>query len=431
MLYYKNIIWNTVKKLSNLNASIFILLLIATISILGTIIEQDQTLNYYKLHYPIKSSIMNFSWEVIIFLGLNNIYLSWWFISLITLFFCTLIACTFSRQLPSLKNTRYWKFTPYNQSDTYTQTLAYKDIKVLSKVIYELNRKYYYVIHKGDRIYGYKGIIGRIAPIFVHISIIMTLTGSILGLFNGFTAQQMIPNSEIFHIQNIIRSGYQSNLPYNLVGKIDNFLIKYNNDTSIQQFYSSISLFSNLGERIDTQKIAVNFPLKFHGVTFYQTDWRISSIRLQVKDGYNIQQHLQKVTIDKNRFWVYRLPISTNKYINLIISNLKDGIMLYSQDGTLLGSVYLNDTFYINNIAISIKEVMTQTGIQIKTDPGIKFVYTGFLTLIISIIMSYISYSQIWIYYTEGTMQIQGTTNRSKLMLEEELEDIQKSIIFS
>ena len=69
---------------------------------------------------------------------------------------------------------------------------------------------------------------------------------------------------------------------------------------------------------------------------------------------------------------------------------------------------------------------MTDTGLQIKTDPGLKYVYTGFLTLIISIMASYVSYSQIWIYNQDNLIYIQGMTNRSKLYFEDELINIQK-----
>ena len=431
MLYYKNknIVWNIIQKFSNLNASIIILLLIAATSILGTVIEQDQSLDYYKLHYSINNNSTILNWKIIIFLGLNNIYFSWWFICLITLFFCTLIACTFSRQLPGLKNARSWKFTPYTQIDKYQKILPFNNIKTLSNIIYELNRKRYYIFHKADKIYGYKGIIGRIAPIFVHISIIITLTGSILGLLYGFTAQQIIPNSEIFHVQNIIKSGYISKLPNNLVGKIDNFIIQYNTDKSIQQFYSYISLFNNQGKCLKKQKIAVNSPLKFRGITFYQTDWKINNIRIKINNKYHLQEHLEKVKLVNNDLWIYKLPLNTNQYISLILINLENEILIYNKQGEFLYTVGINENFQVNGISIKIEEIMTQTGIQIKTDPGIPYVYIGFLVLMTSIIMSYISYSQIWVSNKTKTIKIKGITNRNKLIFEEELTTIQKNIL--
>lgn len=427
--YSKNILWSTIKKLSNLNISIIILLLIALLSVLGTIITQDQSIDYYQVHYPVKSSTLWLNWQIITFLGINHIYATWWFILLLSLFFCTLLACTFSRQLPGLKNARNWKFTPYCQIDQYQKIQIVKNIKILSNIIYELNIKNYYVFHKTNYLYGYKGILGRVAPIFVHISIIMTLTGSMVGLFNGFTVQQMVPNKEIFHVQNIIKSGYISNIPHNIVGKVKNFTIKYNSDSSVKQFYSSIDLINNQGHYLKRQEIFVNSPLVFKNLTFYQTDWQIYGLRLTVDNQYHLQQKIQKIQNDNTIFWTYQIPVSTNKHISIVITNLEDRLLIYNESGKFLKSIQNHDKFYINGKTIQIEEIMTQTGIQIKTDPGVKYVYSGFFILIISIIISYLSYSQLWIYKKEINLEIKGTTNRSKLAFEEELAYIHHKII--
>ena len=84
MLYsrHKNFLWNFIKKLSNLNLSIIMLLVIATVSFLGTIIEQDQSIDYYKLNYPINNSTtIVINWKMIGILGFDHIYTTGWFLS--------------------------------------------------------------------------------------------------------------------------------------------------------------------------------------------------------------------------------------------------------------------------------------------------------------------------------------------------------------
>ena len=325
----KNLVWHIVKKLSNLNISIVMLLSIALVSILGTIIEQDQTITYYQLHYPIHKNWTSYvlNWQIIIFLGLDHIYINWWFLILILLFFCTLVACTFSRQLPILRYARNWKFITKNQYKKKQQEPQFNNSNnLLSNIIYRLNNKQYYVFQKKNHLYSYKGLIGKVAPIFVHISIIMTLTGSIIGLWTGFTAEQMIPNGEFFHIQNIIKAGFSSSLPVNISGKIDSFHIQYYNNGSIEQFYSQISLFNNQGKCIKKQLISVNSPLTFHGITFYQTNWKINGIRLKINNEYHIQKKLQEVKILDRNLWIYKLPINSISSISLIITNLNDKV---------------------------------------------------------------------------------------------------------
>nr|WOA02391.1 c-type cytochrome biogenesis protein [Gloiopeltis furcata] len=427
-IYKKNVRWYIVKKISNLNFSILILLLIAFLSIMGTIIEQEQNLNYYQSNYPIYdylNQMQLFNWRTIIYLGLDHIYTTWWFLSFLSLFFCSLTACTFSRQLPSLKNARNWKFKRNKSSE---QSAAEFKIKSFSNIIYTLNSKNYYVFHKNSNVYAYKGISGRVAPVFVHISIILTLTGSMIGLLSGFTAQQMIPAGEIFHIQNIVKSGFKSNIPSNILGRINDFSIEYNDDQSIKQFYSNISLENNIGDCLDQEKIYVNSPLKFHELTFYQTDWQINGLRIKINQQKCVQLKLVKTRTGNTNIWIYNLPIGQNNYISFVITNLRNKTLLYNNNGQFIKAISTNEIIRINNKSLCIMEIMTSTGLQIKTDPGITEVYIGFLLLMISIIVSYLSYSQIWLSKNDinEKLNITGTTNRAKLAFEKELMSIKK-----
>ena len=96
---------------ADLRFSIFILLLISLFSILGTIIEQDQSLEIYKTNYPLTNPVFGFlTWDRIIQFGLDHVYKTWWFFTLIFLFGLSLISCTFLQQLPSLKIARRCQF---------------------------------------------------------------------------------------------------------------------------------------------------------------------------------------------------------------------------------------------------------------------------------------------------------------------------------
>ena len=65
--------------LADLRFAIFILLMISICSIIGTIIEQDQSIEIYKLNYPITNKLFGFlSWETIIQCGFDHVYKTWW-----------------------------------------------------------------------------------------------------------------------------------------------------------------------------------------------------------------------------------------------------------------------------------------------------------------------------------------------------------------
>lgn len=69
---------------ADLRFSIFILLLISFFSIIGTIIEQDQSIETYKLNYPLTNPVFGFlTWDYIIQFGLDHVYKTLWFYTLI------------------------------------------------------------------------------------------------------------------------------------------------------------------------------------------------------------------------------------------------------------------------------------------------------------------------------------------------------------
>ena len=92
------------KKLANLQFAIGLLITIGFLIALGTIIEQDQSLNFYKTNYPESNPLFGLlTWKVITILNLDKLYSAWWFIVVLLLFGLSLLACTFTTQLPSVK----------------------------------------------------------------------------------------------------------------------------------------------------------------------------------------------------------------------------------------------------------------------------------------------------------------------------------------
>nr|YP_009510548.1 Cytochrome c biogenesis protein [Gracilaria ferox]AXI96221.1 Cytochrome c biogenesis protein [Gracilaria ferox] len=429
LLNLRNIVWHTFKRLRNLSFSISLLLIIAIISIIGTIIEQNQSISYYQTTYPIQNQSLNIviNWKIILNLGLDHIYSNPFFIIILILFFCSLLTCTFSNQLPSLRNARKWKFLQQIHKRNNKSHFTTLEKISICNIIYSLYNNHYYIFHKERCLYAYKGLAGRIAPIIVHFSIIVTLIGSLISLLGGFTAQEIIPEGEIFHIKNTIQSGFNSTLPDNLIGKIQNFDITYNKDNSIKQFFSNIVLYNSQGQNIHQKYIFVNSPLIFNGVTFYQTDWSINSIRMKIGNSQIIQKPIIKHKINNQILWSCQMPINQTTHIIFIVTKFNDQISIYDTANNLLIQTKSNETVVINNTAVEILEIMTNTGLQIKTDPGIIITYTGFLTLMISIIISYISYSQVWVNSTIKHIEIAGFTNRATLSFEEDLINIEET----
>ena len=402
------------RSLADLRFAIAILLIIASVSIIGTVIEQDQSIETYKINYPLTNRVFGFlSWDIILKFGLDHVYKTWWFISCIILFGISLLTCTILQQLPALKISRRCQFfrTPqqFQRLKISTQLNNFKFSKLLAKI----KQTQYSVFHQKNIIYAYKGLIGRIAPIIVHFSMILILIGTILGSINGFKAQEIIPKTETFHIQNILSNGQITLIP-KVSTRVNDFWITYTKQTTINQFYSDISILNIDGNEIDRKTIYVNSPAKYRGINYYQTDWNLIGLRLQNKDNLIQQYPLINFGNTQNKVWITWIPktVTLDEGVILLVDNLQGYCSIYNEFGQFLGNLELNEE-YQTDIPLTLVDILSSTGLQIKTDPGIPLIYTGFLFLMISTLISYITYSQIWVIQNQEKLFVGGTTTRA------------------
>ncbi len=418
----------SVNILGNLKLAIILLLILAVCSALGTIIEQNQNISFYENSYPNASPLYGFiSANLIFFFGFNNIYQAWWFITLIILLAISLFSCTLSRQIPSLKMARLWQF--YTKKQTLKKIgLNFSLAKTsLSKLAFTLKKSDYNVIQRGSILYAYKGLPGKIGPIIVHISLIIILFGSLIGNLSGFVAQELIPLGGVFHIQNLITSGPLTTVPQNFETYVKEFKIAYNEEGAIDQFYSDLIVLNTSGEKVSEKIIYVNEPLRYNGVVFYQTDWNVNSLFINVDQQVNIQLPLKAINVQgEGKFWITSIPggnlnNATAKTILFVLKDLTGKILIYDTNQELLGNLDVGSAFSFNGHIIRIVNITSSTGLQIKSDPGIPFVYIGFLFLILSIILSYFSYSQIWAIKEKKKLYISGRTNRAIYSFEQQL----------
>lgn len=399
---------------ADLRFSIFILLLICCFSIIGTVIEQDQPIEVYKTNYPLTNPVFGFlTWDRIFIFGLDHVYKSWWFFALIFLFGLSLISCTFLQQLPTLKLTRRCQFfrttSQFYRLKIFTIQNSFSFNKILSRIKFSE----YSVFQQKNIAYCYKGLIGTIAAILVHLSMILVLTGTIIGSVFGFKAQEIIPKTENFHIQNLLSNGQLTIIP-KTSARINDFWITYTKNKTISQFYSDISILDYNGSEVKRKTIAVNSPLVHEGIFYYQTDWNLIALRLKNVNDKIVEYPLVNLLDNQNKIWL--TWIDNNKSLNegliAIIDNLQGYCSIYNETGVFLGNLELNETFY-NNKPTTFLEIISSTGLQVKTDPGIPLIYTGFFLLMISTLLSYLTYSQIWIVQKKKQIFIGGTTNRA------------------
>lgn len=407
------------KSIADLRFAIIILLVIAFCSIIGTIIEQDQSIEIYKSNYPLNSPVLGFlSWDLILKFGLDHVYKTWWFITLIIIFATSLISCTILQQIPSLKIARRCQF--FRTSQPFSKLKVHRKIfdSNLSQLLFKIKQNQYSIFQQKNILYCYKGLIGRIAPLIVHFSMILILLGSLLGSITGFKAQEIVPKTETFHIQNIVANGQLTLIP-RISTRINDFWITYSPKKTINQFYSNISMLDKTGNEIWQKTIFVNSPARYNNITYYQSDWNLISLRVKDENSLIYQYPLVNIFNNQNKIWLSWVPNTADfkDGLTVLVNNLQGYCSVYNKFGNFIGNLELNESFQIDQ-TITLLDLIGSTGLQIKADPGIPIIYSGFAFLMLSTLISYLTYSQVWVVKNGNTIYLAGNTTRATFEFE-------------
>ena len=403
--------------------AIGLLFIIGVLIAIGTVIEQDQTLTFYKDNYPETNSMFGFfTWRWIINLGLDHLYSSVWFLTILGLFSLSLLACSFTTQVPSLKKFRLWQFLNKFEQLERLPIFNHLNRTATNIAAYRIYDNDYHLFRQGRKNYAYSGLLGRVGPIIVHFSIMALIVGSSWGARSGYNIQEIAPRGEILHLQNIVRYGQFSKLSANTILRINDFWITYTSESKINQFYSDISLLNNNGSEIIRKTIFVNEPLQIDGLTIYQTDWDLVGLKISLNSSKDVQIPLQKITKVGRKFWLGSIKIdnTSSQTFTILCNDLNGEVYLYNKQGLLVQKLSIGENAQIDSFnTVSVKSFITSTGLQIKEDPGLITVYTSFLLLMLSIYISFFSYSQIWGVEQLKRFTVAGKSNRAVLSFQE------------
>lgn len=78
----------------------------------------------------------------------------------------------------------------------------------------------------------------------------------------------------------------------------------------VSQFHSDLSLFDPNGKELTRKTISVNDPLRYGGITIYQTDWALSALQIMKDDEglFNLAMAPLQVNGDKKLYGTF-LPL--------------------------------------------------------------------------------------------------------------------------
>lgn len=449
------------RRLSSLQLAIAELAIIAALSAVGTVVDQGAPLEAYQAAYPDDGRLL--SWQAILTLGWDHVYTTPYFLGLMALLAASLLACTSTRQWPAVKVARRWRFLRTQAIDGMEGAEVLPQAR-LRDLAAQLVRKRYEVFFKDGQLYAFKGLAGKLGPIGVHASMVLVMVGIAVGGLGGFRGDIFLDEGS----RSLVASYLEPNSPIaplpagaRNVLQVNDFRITYRPDGSVEQFFSDLSVLDlSDGAEITRKTISVNDPLRFGGLTLYQTDWGMSALDVQVPVRLSPQQlealgvppevalgnanggelptlrlpmaEIQSRLGVNGKTWATFLPLeppredgTTPKGLTLLAQDFQS-VVVYDSAGKFVGvrRPGSGKSIEVEGIDIVVQDILGASGMQVKADPGIPLVYAGFGGLMLTTVVSYLSHSQVWAAQEGEDVHVAGKSNRDKLLFDNELSEV-------
>jgi cytochrome c biogenesis protein len=426
------------QNLSSMRLTVSLFLTLAVCSILGTLLPQETSLEELQRQYS-----PTLSWWIDT-LSLNDLYRAGWFRTILLLLCVNLIICTLQRLPKTLKllQHRDEQISPerLEKFSCHMKITAHRPLDAtreqLSRIVAEEFAPLQPLPDSGAfGAVAERGRWSRLMVYLIHFSVLVILVGTLLGSIFGFKGFMNLAEGETSDEIMLAKGMRAITLPFQI--RCNDFQVSFYDTGAPKEYRSDLTIIDK-GREVVTQSIRVNDPLSYEGVTFYQASYgailKQVEVELQDRDG----GATQKLTLPYRE--VVPIPgtqdeIEVMQYQeNFSSFGQAAAIVLLKEGQQPAGSWILIDMpeFHGNRIQnyrvkVSHVEKAQYTGLQVKQDPGVWFVYIGFTAMLMGIGMTfYTSHRKLWVWASPGKREnstavfMAGKTNKNSLAFEQE-----------
>ncbi|KAL2927498.1 Cytochrome c biogenesis protein CCS1 chloroplastic [Bienertia sinuspersici] len=199
--FLKRIPQKILSAFSNLPLAIGEMFAIAGLMAIGTAIDQGETPDFYFQKYPEDHPVLGFfTWRWVLTLGFDHMFSSPIFLGTLVLLAASLMACTYTTQIPMVKVARRWNFLKSSEAickQEFSDKLPRASVQDLGVVLmgagYEGGYKSIASILERTIFVCFQGLAGRFAPIGVHLAMLLIMVGATLSATGSFRGSVNVP----------------------------------------------------------------------------------------------------------------------------------------------------------------------------------------------------------------------------------------------
>lgn len=431
----------------SLKLAIFTLIMLAVTSIIGTVIQQGLPQEEYLRIYG------ETKYRLYQSLDLFDMYHSWWFLALLSLFALNLTCCSIKRLPRIWKTVREPVLTP---QDSFYRTLANADEQTVklsaeearSRLVQSVGRLFAKpVVNEADgkiHLYAQKMAWARFGVYVTHLSILIIFVGAMIGNLAGFKAYVNIPEgSSVSKVWPRTQGAAPIELGFEV--RCDRFQVDFYPGTQRPKEFVSDLVVIDGGQEVVSKTIEVNDPLSYKGLTFYQASYGAMgdpTFRLQVKNRESGETRELNVRLGDH------VPLPDGSA--LAVTNFTESYQQFgpaaemhvnTPDGQHGQPFLVFQNFpgfdarrggeqIVDLLGISQRYY---TGLQVAKDPGVWVVWLGcFMMVFGSMAAFFLSHRRIWVTLTpdggQTGIKVGGSAHRNQPAFEIYFEEFKQKL---
>ncbi len=450
--------WSSLWKFfASIKLTVVVLLTLAVLSIIGTLIPQNQSpTDYFRAFGPVLYQILSN-------LDIFDMYHSWWFQLLMVSLLINIVVCSidrlrFTAKIIFVKNPKF-NLQGFRRRPSRREFFATPDAQHLKAAFQQLISKHFHycrvvTAQKGYAITAEKGRWTRLGVYGVHLSVVILLLGAVVGAHFGFEGFVNIPEGETVSAIQVRNTGLSYALPFSI--RCDDFDVQFYDTGAPKEFRSKLVILEN-GQPTLEKNIIVNDPLRYKGINIFQASYgKIDGpspqaaipekLNLQFRStesgmAYSFETGVgQTVTLPEGlgSFTVTEYQAAA-EFRGMAIGPALVGTLTDAAGAVQTILLPLKfpqfDRMRQGKVAISVDKgvVPTQqryyTGLQVTRDPGVGLVYFGFCLMIMGCMVTFfMSHQQVVVEVqpqeSGSKVLLAGTTNKNKVGFQHQMQQM-------